>query len=175
MAPLHCDHPNPRATLSAKVERSTFGAWGSGSRGLTNQRMVGLRLSYVLPSFAPLRRVLGPPCFLISYPANPVAALVLRAVHTEQRAFVTDPDPDLDPDAVEQANVAAAAIAGFTLAQFAFGEVIKNGILPRGHAEQLVRHAIETHAIAGPGNRAAAELLAVFLHSLSAIESPTRQ
>ena len=57
---------------------------------------------------------------------------------------MTDPDPDLDPDEVEQANVAAAAIAGFTLAQFAFGELIKNGILPRGHAEQLLRHAIET-------------------------------
>ena len=50
---------------------------------------------------------------------------------------MTDPDPDLDPDPVEQANVAAAAIAGFTLAQFAFGELIKNGILPRGDAEQL--------------------------------------
>ena len=88
---------------------------------------------------------------------------------------MTDPDPNLDPDAVEQAHVAAAAIAGFTLAQFAFAELIKNGILPRGHAQQLLTHAIETHATAGPGNRAAAELLAVFLQSLSAIESPTRQ
>ena len=88
---------------------------------------------------------------------------------------MTDPDPDLDPDPVEQANVAAAAIAGFTLAQFAFGELIKNGILPRGHAEQLLRKAIETHAAAGPGNRGAAELLAVVLQSLSAIEPPTRQ
>ena len=86
---------------------------------------------------------------------------------------MTDPDLDLDP--VEQANVAAAAIAGFTLAQFAFGELIKNGILTRAHAEQLLRQAIETHAAAGPGNRGAAELLAVVLQSLSAIESPTRQ
>jgi hypothetical protein len=58
---------------------------------------------------------------------------------------MTDPNPDLPPDAIEQANVAAAAIAGFTLAQFAFGELIKNGILPKGHAEQLLRKAIETH------------------------------
>jgi len=36
----------------------------------------------------------------------------------------------------EQANVAAATIAGFTLAQFAFGDLIKNGTLPRFHAEQ---------------------------------------
>ena len=50
---------------------------------------------------------------------------------------MTDPDPD--PAAVEEANIAAAAIAGFTLAQFAFGELIKNGILPRGDAEQLLR------------------------------------
>jgi hypothetical protein len=43
---------------------------------------------------------------------------------------MTDPNPNLDPDKVdevEQANVAAAAIAGFTLAQLAFGELIKNG------------------------------------------------
>ena len=42
---------------------------------------------------------------------------------------MSDPNPNLDPDEVdegEQASVAAAAIAGFTLAQFAFGELIKN-------------------------------------------------
>jgi hypothetical protein len=75
-----------------------------------------------------------------------------------------------DPDPVEEVNIAAAAIAGFTLAQFAFGELIKNGILPKGDAERLLRHAT-----AGPGNRAAAELLAVVLQSLSAIQPPTRQ
>ena len=54
---------------------------------------------------------------------------------------MTDPNPNLDPDEVdevEQANVAATAIAGFTLAQFAFGELIKNGILPKDHAEHLL-------------------------------------
>ena len=76
---------------------------------------------------------------------------------------MTDPNPDLDVEEVEQTNVAAAAIAGFTLAQFAFGELIKSGILPKGHAEHL------------PGNRGAAELLAVVLKSLSAIQPPTRQ
>jgi hypothetical protein len=89
--------------------------------------------------------------------------------------FMTDPNPDLDPDEVEQANVAAAAIAGFTLAQFAFGELIKSGILAKGDAEHLLRQAIETHETAGPGNRGAAELLAVVLQSLSAIQPPTRQ
>ena len=88
---------------------------------------------------------------------------------------MTDPNPDLDPDEVEQANVAAAAIAGFTLAQFAFGELIKSGILARGDAEHLLKQAIETHETAGPGNRGAAELLAVVLQSLSAIQPPTRQ
>jgi hypothetical protein len=92
---------------------------------------------------------------------------------------MTDPNPNLDPDQVdegEQASIAAAAIAGFTLAQFAFGELIKNGILPKDHAEHLLRQAIETHAtVAGPGNRGAAELLAVVLQGLSAIQPPTRQ
>ena len=91
---------------------------------------------------------------------------------------MTDPNPNLDPDEVdevEQANVAAAAIAGFTLAQFAFGELIRNGILPKDHAEHLLRLAIETHATAGPGNRGAAELLAVVLQGLSEIQPPTRQ
>jgi hypothetical protein len=82
---------------------------------------------------------------------------------------------DLDPDPVEQANIAAAAIAGFTLAQFAFGELIKNGILPRGDAEQLLRRAIDANATGGPGNRAAAKLLTVVLQSLYALQSPTRQ
>ena len=68
---------------------------------------------------------------------------------------MTDPEPDR----IEQANITAAAIPGFTLAQFAFGELIKNGIVPRGDAEQLLRQAIEAHATAGPGNRAAAKLL----------------
>jgi hypothetical protein len=62
-----------------------------------------------------------------------------------------------------------------SLAQFAFGELVKNGILPKDHAEHLLRQAIETHATAGPGNRAAAELLAVVWQSLSAIQPPTRQ
>ena len=88
---------------------------------------------------------------------------------------MTDPDLDPDPDPVEQANVAAAAIAGFTLAQFAFGELIKNVILARGDAEQLLRQAIEAHASAGPGNRAAAQLLTVVLQNLYALQSPTRQ
>ena len=88
---------------------------------------------------------------------------------------MTDPDLDPDPDPVEQANIAAAAIAGFTLAQFAFGELIKNGILARGDAEQLLRRAIDANATAGPGNRAAAELLTVVLQSLYAFQSPTPQ
>jgi len=80
-----------------------------------------------------------------------------------------------DPDPVEEANIAAAAIAGFTLAQFAFGELIKNGILPRGEAENLLRQAIEANATAGPGNRAAAELLAIVLQNISGFQPPTRQ
>ena len=91
---------------------------------------------------------------------------------------MTDPNPNLDPDEVdevEQADVAAAAIAGFTLSQLAFGELIKRGLLPKDHAEHLLRLAIETHGTTGPGNRGAAELLAVVLQGLSVIQPPTRQ
>ena len=84
---------------------------------------------------------------------------------------MTDPEPDR----IEQANITAAAIPGFTLAQFAFGELIKNGILARGDAEQLLRRAIDANATGGPGNRAAAQLLTVVLKSLYALQAPTRQ
>ena len=109
--------------------------------------------------------------------AATVRSLYLREIGSgpSRVHFMTDPNPNLDPDEVEQANVAAAAIAGFTLAQFAFGELIKSGILARGDAEHLLKQAIETHETAGPGNRGAAELLAVVLQSLSAIQPPTRQ
>src|SRR6516225_5741184 len=112
--------------------------------------------------------------------APTVRSLYLREIGSgpSRGPFMTDPNPDFDPDEVdevEQANVAAAAIAGFTLAQFAFGELIKNGILSKDHAEQLLRHAIETHATAGPGNRGAAELLAVVLQGLSTVQPPTQQ
>jgi hypothetical protein len=65
---------------------------------------------------------------------------------------MTDPDLDPDPDPVEQENIAAAAIAGFTLAQFAFGELIKNGIVPRGDAEQAAgsRHFWTVHTPNSP-------------------------
>ena len=88
---------------------------------------------------------------------------------------MTDPDLDPDPDPVVQANIAAEAIAGFTLGQFAYGKLIKNGILARGDAEQLLRRAIDANATGGPGNRGAAELLTVVLQSLYALQSPTRQ
>ena len=103
------------------------------------------------------------------------SGLLWNELATQRGPFVTDPGLDPDPDPVEQANIAAAAIAGFTLAQFAFGELIKNGIVPRGDAEQLLRHAIEAHATAGPGNQGAAKLLTVVLQSLYALQSPTRQ
>jgi hypothetical protein len=73
---------------------------------------------------------------------------------------------DLDSDAIEQARMVYVV---------AFGELIKNGIVPRGDAEQLLRQAIEAHATAGPGNQAAAKLLTVVLQSLSEFQSPTRQ
>jgi len=91
---------------------------------------------------------------------------------------MTDPNPNLDPDEVdegEQASVAAAAIAGFTLAQFAFGALRQYAMLPKDQAEHFPRQAFEPQATPGPGNRGAAELLAAVLQSLSAVQPPTRQ
>ena len=88
------------------------------------------------------------------------SGLLWNELATQRGPFVTDPDLDPDPDPVEQAT---------------FGELIKNGIVPRGDAEQLLRHAIEAHATAGPGNQAAAKLLTVVLQSLYALQPPTRQ
>jgi hypothetical protein len=58
---------------------------------------------------------------------GPAPAPAFRYSGPSRGPFMTDPNPDFDPDEVdegEQASVAAAAIAGFTLAQFAFGALI---------------------------------------------------
>jgi len=41
-----------------------------------------------------------------------------------------------------EAHTAAHAIAGFQLADIAFGVLVKNGILPKSDAEQLLKQAI---------------------------------
>jgi hypothetical protein len=65
----------------------------------------------------------------------------------------------------KETHIAAHAIAGFQLADIAFGILVSNGILQQADAERLL-----TQAIAGNRSRnhqAAAELLGIVLQNLS--------
>lgn len=65
----------------------------------------------------------------------------------------------------KETHTAAHAIAGFQLADIAFGILVSNGILQKSDAERLL-----TQAIAGNRSRnhqAAAELLGIVLQNLS--------
>src|SRR5436190_1665079 len=46
-----------------------------------------------------------------------------------------------DPDEPNEAYTAAHAIAGFQLADIAFGVLVRNGILPKSDAERLLKQA----------------------------------
>jgi hypothetical protein len=78
----------------------------------------------------------------------------------------------IDPDEANRAYTSAHAIAGFQLADIAFGVLVRNGILPKSDAERLL-----TQAIAGNRSRnhqAAAELLGIVLQSLSEFQPAPR-
>jgi hypothetical protein len=45
----------------------------------------------------------------------------------------------LHPDEANEAYTAAHAIAGFQLADIAFGVLVRNGILPKSDAERLLK------------------------------------
>jgi len=77
------------------------------------------------------------------------------------------------PVEVKEAYGAAHAIAGFQLADIAFG-VLRNGILPKPEAERLLKQAIAANRTGGPGNRAAAEVLALVLQTLSEFQPARR-
>jgi len=79
--------------------------------------------------------------------------------------------------ASEEANEAyraAHAIAGFQLADIGFGILVRNGILPKAEAERLLKQAIAGNRMGNPANRAAAELLAVVLKTLSEFQPARR-
>jgi hypothetical protein len=81
----------------------------------------------------------------------------------------------VDPDEANEALRAASAIAAFQLADLAFATLVKNGILPKADAERLLTQAIAANRTGGPGNRAAAEMLATVLQNLSKHQPATRQ
>ena len=79
-----------------------------------------------------------------------------------------------------EAHTAAHAIAGFQLADIAFGVLVRNGILPKSDAERLLKQAIaakrtRAERTRDPGNQAAAELLTIVLQTLSEFHPPRRQ
>jgi hypothetical protein len=81
----------------------------------------------------------------------------------------------LDPSEINEANRAAAAIAGCQLAQLCLTLLIRNGIVPKADAEKLLRQVVEANRTGGPGNRAAAEILEMILEKVSKIPPIVRQ
>lgn len=79
------------------------------------------------------------------------------------------------PDKPHEAYTAAHAIAGFQLADIAFGFLVRNGILPKSDAERLLKQAIAGNRTGDAGHQAAAELLAIVLQTLFEFQPPTRQ
>ena len=56
-----------------------------------------------------------------------------------------------------------------------FVSLVPNGIVPKPDAERLLRQAVQTNKTGGPGNQAAADLLAIFLDQVTKFQPPTRQ
>jgi hypothetical protein len=79
------------------------------------------------------------------------------------------------PTKAEINALAGSAIAAFHLAQFSFGALVKNGIVPKSEAEQILQQAVKVNRTGGPGNQIAADMLATVLQKLSSFQPPTRQ
>jgi 6,7-dimethyl-8-ribityllumazine synthase len=79
------------------------------------------------------------------------------------------------PDKPHEAYTAAHAIAGFQLADIAFGVLVRNGILPKPDAERLLKQAIAGNKTGDAGHQAAAELLGIVLQTLFNFQPPTRK
>ena len=78
----------------------------------------------------------------------------------------------IHPDVANEAYTAAHAIAGFQLADIAFGVLVRNGILPKSDAERLLKQAIAGNR--SRNHEAAAELLGIVLQSLSEFQPAPR-
>jgi hypothetical protein len=81
----------------------------------------------------------------------------------------------MDPDEANETYTAAHAIAGFQLADIAFGVLVRNGILPKSDAERLLKQAIAGNRTGDAGHQAAAELLGIVLQTLFKFQPPSRQ
>src|SRR6516164_2458655 len=68
---------------------------------------------------------------------------------------------------LNQLHAAASAIAAFQLSLFCFSALVQNGIVPKSDAERVLRQTVQTNKTGGPGNQAAADLLAIFLDQVT--------
>ena len=59
----------------------------------------------------------------------------------------------IHPHEANEAYTAAHAIAGFHLADIAFGVLVRNGILPKSDAERLLKQAIAANRTREPGKQ----------------------
>jgi hypothetical protein len=76
-------------------------------------------------------------------------------------------------DKPNEAYTAAHAIAGFQLADIAFGVLVRNGILPKSDAERLLKQAIAGNRTGDASHQAAAELLGIVSQTLFNFQPPT--
>jgi hypothetical protein len=65
-------------------------------------------------------------------------------------------------------EAASAAIAAFAVAQLSMWALLKNGLLTKAEAEQMLRQAVEANKAGGPANQLAAVKLEALLQSMSA-------
>ena len=71
-------------------------------------------------------------------------------------------------------EAAGAAIAALTLAKMVFWQMLKQGLLEKSEAEEMLRRAIAAHGKGGPGDRIAAASLLSLLQGIQ-IYQPSEQ
>jgi hypothetical protein len=72
-------------------------------------------------------------------------------------------------------HAAGSAIAAFQLAQLSFSALVRNSIVSKSEAEEMLRQLIAVNRTGGPGNLLAAQLLAGILQKLAEFQPATRQ
>jgi hypothetical protein len=72
-------------------------------------------------------------------------------------------------------HAAGSAIAAFQLAQLSFSALVRNRIVSKSEAEQMLQQLIAVNRTGGPGNLLAAQFLAGVLQKLAEFQPATRQ
>jgi hypothetical protein len=72
-------------------------------------------------------------------------------------------------------EAAGAAIAALTLAKMVFWQMLKQGLLEKSEAEEMLRRAIAAHDRGGPHDRAAAANLLSLLQGIEIYQPAERE